>query len=103
MSVAEAVSREDVFKYVEGAILERIDMEDLGISKISEEDELIATLGLDSVDFLEVVFDIEEEYSISIPIEDWQNKAVGSTDSHQVDNFVMSAFVDNVHALINEK
>ncbi|NRA59561.1 MAG: hypothetical protein HRU25_01350 [Psychrobium sp.] len=103
MSVIESVSREEIFKYVESAIFERIDIEDLGISAISEDDALIATLGLDSVDFLEVVFDIEERYEISIPIEDWQGQAEGKEENHAVDNFVMSTFVDNIQSLVNEK
>jgi acyl carrier protein len=41
------------------------------ISEVSPEKHIFNDLGIDSLDFLDVVFDLDQEFGVKLPIEDW--------------------------------
>ncbi len=44
---------------------------DIPRDKITLESHVTEDLGVDSLDFLDAVFNIEQAYNISVPLEDW--------------------------------
>ena len=47
------------------------DNTDVDPSEISEEKNLIEDLGIDSLDILDIVYEIDQSLGIQIPLEDW--------------------------------
>lgn len=72
---------------------------DIPEEKIVAGVHLLEGLGIDSVDFLDIVHEINRKYEIVVPIEDWA-KAVsqGEPDSRY---FVLDRLVENVDALVS--
>lgn len=96
------INYQQVFDKIEEIILEQCDLEELNIEKIEPDFILNSELGIDSVDFLNVVFDIENEFGISIPIQDWMSNAnANSEEGHNL--FKMSNFVEAVVELMTEE
>jgi acyl carrier protein len=55
---------------------------------------LIDELGIDSVDFLDIVHEINKQYSISLPVEEWA-EAVGKGEPSER-YFILERLVENV-------
>ncbi len=69
---------------------------------ITPESHTIDDLGIDSLDFLDIVFAIDKEFGIKIPLETWTqevNDGKASTDAY----FVMKNLCDKIDALVAEK
>ena len=98
--MAEDISRDSVYKAVEAIIIEQCNLAEKGITAIKPDDNLMADIGIESVDFLVVVFEIEDKYDIKIPMEEWMQKASASGAAAK-DNYRMAVFVDNIHGLID--
>ncbi len=96
----EGITREEVYSQVERFILEASESEE---DKIAESDNLVTKFGLDSVDFLDLIFELEEKFDIDIPVEDWQSSDTSQVSGDTDSNFIMSTFVGNVHNLVLNK
>lgn len=66
----------DIFEKVKELIADRLDVEDK--DSISEDSSITDDLGADSLDVVDLVMDIEENFSIEIPEDQVENiKTVG--------------------------
>ncbi len=65
----------EVFEFVKKLLVENMSVDE---SKITMEANIIEDLGADSLDIMDLVNDIEKEYNIQIPQEEYGNlKTVG--------------------------
>jgi acyl carrier protein len=70
--------------------------------KITPESHTIDDLGIDSLDFLDIVFAIDKEFGIKIPLEKWTqevNDGKVSTDEY----FVMKNLCAKIDELVEAK
>jgi acyl carrier protein len=70
--------------------------------KITPQAHVIDDLGIDSLDFLDIVFALDKEYKINIPFEDWMQK-VNSGQAQAKDYFIMRELVARIDGLVAEK
>ena len=72
---------------------------DIPREKITPESHVTEDLGVDSLDFLDAVFNIEKTYEINIPLEDWTQQVNDGRvkGSHY---FVLNNFCSEVDKLI---
>lgn len=63
---------------VERAIGDQVNLKKLGLERIEPDASLIDDLGIDSVDLLTVIYDIEVELSIKLPIQEWLKDSGGA-------------------------
>ena len=69
---------------------------------ITPESNTIDDLGIDSLDFLDIVFAIDKEFGIKIPLETWtQEVNVGKASTEEY--FVMKNLVAKIDELIAAK
>ncbi|MCG9760746.1 MULTISPECIES: phosphopantetheine-binding protein [Pseudoalteromonas] len=101
--MSNSISYDEAYEKITALILEQCDLEDLNIEKIEPHHILNADLGLDSVDFLNVIFDIESEFGISIPSEEWMNRASEQAPNAEDSVFRLSNFVESVLELVEEQ
>jgi len=69
---------------------------------IKQDSHTIDDLGIDSLDFLDIVFAIDKEFGIKIPLESWTqevNDGKASTEEY----FVMKNLVSKIEDLIAAK
>ena len=67
--------RKDVFEKVKKILCDQLDLEE---EQVTEEAEVIEDLGADSLDIVDLVMTLEEEFDTEIPDEDIENlKTVG--------------------------
>ena len=70
--------------------------------KITPESHTIDDLGIDSLDFLDIVFAIDKEFGIKVPLEKWTqdvNEGRGSTEEY----FVMKNLCAKIDELVAAK
>ena len=75
---------------------------DIPRDTIKPESHAINDLGIDSLDFLDIVFAIDKEFGIKVPLEKWTqevNDGKASTD----DYFVMKNLCAKIDALVAAK
>jgi len=78
---------------VEKIILKYCDTADLGIDRVDGEMSLTQELGIDSVDFLDIVFEIEDAYKIQFPLEAWSASTPnGEKNTHKMKDFVAAVY-----------
>ena len=75
---------------------------EIPLSEITPEAHAIDDLGIDSLDFLDIVFALDKEYGINIPFEDWMQK-VNAGEAKATDFFIMQALVDKIAELVVAK
>lgn len=61
------VKKAEVFEKLKGIVMDRLDVEE---DKIKPEASFVEDLGADSLDIVELIMGIEEEFDIEIPDED---------------------------------
>nr|WP_312797002.1 acyl carrier protein [Tianweitania sp.] len=69
---------------------------------ITSESHTIDDLGIDSLDFLDIVFAVDKEFGIKVPLEKWTqdvNEGRASTDEY----FVMKNLCAKIDALVAAK
>lgn len=65
----------DIFKQVKKILCDQLDLEE---EQVNEDSEVIDDLGADSLDIVDLVMTLEEEFDTEIPDEDIENlKTVG--------------------------
>jgi acyl carrier protein len=75
---------------------------EIDISTITPDSHTIDDLGIDSLDFLDIVFAIDKEFGIKVPLEKWTqdvNEGKASTD----DYFLMKNLCAKIDALVAAK
>src|SRR6185437_2667299 len=78
------------------------DTSEIDIDTITPESHTIDDLGIDSLDFLDIVFAIDKEFGIEVPLEKWTqdvNDGKASTDEY----FVMKNLCAKIDTLIAAK
>ena len=80
-----AHSREEILEQVKGALSEKLGIEE---SEITEEASFEEDLGADSLDLVEVVMDLEDQFGLKIPDDDARElttvgKAIDYVIAHQ--------------------
>ena len=80
-----ASSREEILEQVKGKLSEKLGIDE---SEITEEAAFEEDLGADSLDLVEVVMDLEDEFGLKIPDEDAREltivgKAIDYVIAHQ--------------------
>jgi acyl carrier protein len=56
---------------------------DVSVGDIRADSHIMEDLGIDSLAFLDIAFEIEQKFNIKLPIEDWMQTAKESTESSQ--------------------
>jgi acyl carrier protein len=80
-----ATSREEILEQVKGALSEKLGIDE---SEITEDASFEEDLGADSLDLVEVVMDLEDQFGLKIPDEDARElttvgKAIDYVIAHQ--------------------
>ena len=78
------------------------DTSEIDISTITPESHTIDDLGIDSLDFLDIVFAIDKEFGIKVPLEKWTqevNDGKVSTDEY----FLMKNLCAKIDGLVAAK
>ena len=78
------------------------DTSEIERDKITPESHTIDDLGIDSLDFLDIVFAIDKEFGIKVPLEKWTqhvNEGRGSTEEY----FVMKNLCAKIDELVAAK
>jgi len=78
------------------------DTSEIPVEEITPDSHTIDDLGIDSLDFLDIVFAVDKEFGIKIPLEAWTqevNDGKASTDEY----FVMKNLCAKIDNLIKAK
>ena len=74
----------DIFEQVKKILCDQLDLEE---EQVNEDSEVIDDLGADSLDIVDLVMTLEEEFDTEIPDEDIENlKTVGDIVNYIEDN-----------------
>lgn len=87
------------FETVAGIIAETCDLE---LDTIKPESHAINDLGIDSLDFLDVAFAIDKQFSIKMPLEQW-TQDVNEGRATSDDYFVMKNLCAAIDKLVAAK
>ncbi len=71
-------------------------------SKITPDANLLTDLKIDSLDFLDITYEIDKKYGISIPVEEWVEEA-NSNSAGASDIFTLHQFLQRIQQLIDKK
>ena len=75
---------------------------EIPVADITPESHTIDDLGIDSLDFLDIVFAVDKEFGIKIPLEQWtQNVNDGNATTEEY--FVMKNLCGKIDELIDAK
>lgn len=69
---------------------------------INENSHTIDDLGIDSLDFLDIVFAIDKEFGIKVPMEEWA-KEINDGNVNAKDYFIMKNLCAKIDELIAQK
>lgn len=75
---------------------------DIPTNKISEDSHVTENLGIDSLNFLDAVFTIDQRFGITIPLEDWTQQ-VNEGKVRGARYFVLKNFCAEIDKLIAAK
>src|SRR4026207_1811481 len=81
-----ATSREEILEQVKGALSEKLGIDE---SEITEDASFEEDLGADSLDLVEVVMDLEDQFGLKIPDEDAARREAVGADSPDLVGVVM--------------
>ncbi|WP_424811960.1 acyl carrier protein [Roseococcus sp. YIM B11640] len=70
--------------------------------KITPQAHVINDLGIDSLDFLDIVFEIDKRFGIKVPVEAWTEQ-VNSGKAPAEQFFVMGSLADRIAELVAAK
>lgn len=71
-------------------------------AEITADSHAVNDLGIDSLDFLDVTFDIDKKFGIKMPVEQWMEEVnQGNADADEF--FVMKNLVARIEELRSEK
>ena len=75
------------------------DISQIPVEEISEQSHAINDLGIDSLDFLDIVFAIDKTFGIKVPLESWTND-INEQQASSDDYFVMEKLCARIDELI---
>ena len=78
------------------------DTSEIDIATITPESHTIDDLGIDSLDFLDIVFAIDKQFGIKIPLESWTEE-VNSGNAAAEDYFVLKNLCARIDELVAAK
>jgi acyl carrier protein len=78
-----AMSREDIFEQVKEVLIDALGLDD---DEVTQEATLMADLGAESIDFLDIVFRLEKAFGIKVPREELFPAESLMTNPEYVDN-----------------
>jgi acyl carrier protein len=82
--VSKHMENEEIFEKVKAVIVDQLNVEE---ADVTEEASFIDDLGADSLDIVELVMALEEQFGISIPDEEAESiKTVGDAVAYIVEN-----------------
>ena len=81
----------------------KIKFQFLEVSKnqIRPNSNIVTDLGIDSIDFLDVAYEIDKEYKIKLPLESWTEK-VNSQEASLDDYFSVNNLTSHIEGFINK-
>ena len=94
-----APTKEDVFAKVQTALVEALGGDDEDVVPTAT---MVGDLGAESIDFLDIVFAIDKEFGIKVPLEKWTqevNDGKVSTDEY----FLMKNLCAKIDGLVAAK
>jgi acyl carrier protein len=71
---------------------------DVDRDKISSSSNIIEDLGVDSLDFLDLTYEIDKKFGVKLPVEDWIEK-INQGQAKVSDYFAMDKLVRNIELL----
>ena len=71
-------------------------------AKITPQAHVINDLGIDSLDFLDIVFEIDKRFGVKVPVEAWTEQ-VNSGKAPAVQFFVLGALCQRIDELVAAK
>ncbi|MBB3898744.1 acyl carrier protein [Roseococcus suduntuyensis] len=71
-------------------------------AKITPEAHVINDLGIDSLDFLDIVFEIDKRFGVKVPVEAWTEQ-VNSGKAPAEQFFVMGSLATRIEELVAAK
>jgi acyl carrier protein len=72
---------------------------DIPIERITSESHIMKDLGVDSLAFLDITFEIDQRFGIKLPIEDWTSE-VNQGDADAAKYFVVGNLCRHIDALV---
>ena len=75
------------------------DISQIPVDEINEQSHAINDLGIDSLDFLDIVFAIDKTFGIKVPLETWTND-INEQQASSDDYFVMEKLCARIDELI---
>ena len=78
-----AMSREEIFEQVKEVLIDALGLDD---DEVTQEATLMADLGAESIDFLDIVFRLEKAFGIKVPREELFPAESLMTNPEYVDN-----------------
>lgn len=75
---------------------------DVPRDKITPQSHVIEDLGIDSLDFLDIVFAIDKEFGIKVPVESWTQE-VNAGEAPASQYFVMENLAKRIDELVAAK
>jgi acyl carrier protein len=75
---------------------------DVPRESIRRDSNVIDDLGIDSLDFLDIVYELDREFGIHIPTDDWI-KEINDGKATSSEYFKLQNFSDRIEALVEEK
>ncbi|MAM60226.1 acyl carrier protein [Maritimibacter sp. UBA3975] len=79
-----------------------VEWSDVEIDSIGPDSHLVEDLKLDSVDLFDVVFALEREFDIELPIEEWGEEREGQ-EPIQAPELFMKNFCERIDNLVAQK
>ncbi len=70
----------------------------VSISDIKAETNLIEDLGIDSLNFLDLTYEIDKKFGIKLPVEEWMER-INHAEATIADYFVMEKLVQNIEQM----
>ena len=71
-------------------------------AKITPQAHVINDLGIDSLDFLDIVFEIDKRFGVKVPVEAWTEQ-VNSGKAPAEQFFILGALCDRIDELVAAK
>ena len=75
---------------------------DVPREKITPDSHVINDLGIDSLDFLDIVFAIDKEFGIKVPVEAW-TEAVNAGKAPAEQYFILGPLAERIDELVQAK
>jgi acyl carrier protein len=75
---------------------------ELPLSEITPDSHAIDDLGIDSLDFLDIVFALDKKFGIKIPLEAW-TKEVNAGNASAEDYFILKNLAARIDELVAQK